>query len=89
MPCDGNSEISCCCIDGVECKYLEENTLPDRRWVCGLRRRLGDWDSVLESPEYKRDIAPALEPLGINCKDWPDKATHGKIVRCMNCGLGV
>ena len=85
MPCSGNAETHCCWLDGQECKYLEENTVEGRRWACGLRRALGDWDLVLESPEYKKDVAPKLEPLGYNCRDWPDKPPG---MKCGDCGYG-
>jgi hypothetical protein len=60
--------------------------MPDRRWVCGLRRRLGDWDAVLASPEYQKDVAPELERYGYTCRDWPDKY-EGMI--CADCGYGM
>ncbi len=86
MPCSGNSETHCCWLEGKECRFLEENTLPDRRWVCGLRRELGDWDKVLASSRYKKHVAPRLELFGYTCKDWPDK-TKGQY--CGDCGYGV
>jgi len=58
--------------------------VPGRRWACGLMRKLGDWDLVLASSEYKRDVAPKL-PAGINCRDWPDKPA----TKCFECGFGV
>jgi len=58
--------------------------MPGRKWVCGLRRKLGNWDLVLASPEYKTDVAPKLNP-GINCKDWPDKP----LTKCFECGFAV
>ena len=85
MPCAGNAKTHCCWLSGKVCKYLEENTVPSRRWVCGLRRKLGDWDAVLASPEYQKDVAPILERLGYNCKDWPDKPEG---MRCGDCGYG-
>jgi len=84
MPCYGTSEGHCCWLEGQVCKHLEENTLTDRQWVCGLRRKLGDWDAVLASTEYQRDVAPKLTD-GINCRDWPDKP----FTKCFECGFGV
>ena len=81
MPCLGNSEDHCCYLKGVACKHLEENTVEDRRWVCGLRRKLGNWDDVIASTEYQTDVAPILEPLGINCRDYPDVGQW-----CATCG---
>ena len=85
MPCSGNADTHCCWLVGQVCPHLEENTLPDRRWVCGLRRRLGDWDAVLASAEYRRDVAPFLKPLGYNCRDWPDEYPG---MKCGDCGYG-
>lgn len=86
MPCHGNADTHCCWLGGVECDYVEERSMPDRRWACGLMRELKDWDKVLASKEYREHVAPKLEPIGINCKDWPDKP---KIYRCRACGHGM
>lgn len=43
-----------------------------RRWACGLYRKLQDWNKVINSAEYKKHVAPVFEPLGMNCRDWPD-----------------
>jgi hypothetical protein len=87
MPCRGNAKTHCCWLKGNVCKYLEEDTVADRRWACGLRRELGDWDKVLASVEYTTHIAPHFGPKGINCKDWPDKTDSGP-ARCGDCGFG-
>jgi len=84
MPCHGNSEGHCCWLQGRVCPHLEKHPDSDRIWVCGLRRELGDWDLVLESPEYKKNVAPKLR-TGINCRDWPDKP----FTKCFECGFGV
>lgn len=81
MPCDGNGADHCCYISGVRCPHSEDSTVEGRRWVCGLRRALGDWDAVLASEEYRRDVAPTFEPLGLNCRDWPDREGD----RCAQC----
>jgi hypothetical protein len=86
MGCSGNSKDHCCWLNNKPCKYLEVDTVPDRKWACGLRRRFGDWDTVLESPEYQRDIEPYFGPIGINCKDWPDLS---KGQYCGECGYGT
>ena len=31
-----------------------------------------DWDEVIASGRYQAVVAPVFEPLGMNCKDWPD-----------------
>jgi hypothetical protein len=85
MPCTGNNADHCCWVSGAPCPFLEENTVEGRRWVCGLRRELGDWDAVLASDRYKTQVAPTLEPRGINCRDYPE-ALAGKW--CATCGEG-
>jgi hypothetical protein len=46
-------------------------------------RELQDWDLVITSDRYQKDVAPYFDPLGINCKDWPD-ANH---IYCGSCGI--
>jgi hypothetical protein len=83
MACRGNSNDHCCWVAGKVCDFLEENTVEGRRWACGLRRELGDWDAVLASDRYQKDIAPTFEPMGVNCRDWPS-ITSGQV--CHECG---
>ena len=52
FPCTGNSSDHCCYIAGEVCPYLEENTIPGRRWACGLLVKYGSWAAMNESPEY-------------------------------------
>ena len=86
MPCLGNRTPHCCHIDGKDCPFLEENTVEGRRWACGLMVELGDWDAVIESARYKEVVAPAFEPLDMNCRDWPD-GTGGNRRPCKECGV--
>lgn len=86
MPCHGNAATHCCWLAGEVCPHLEENTVVGRRWACGLMRKLGNWDLVLHSEEYLRDVEPILKPFGYNCKDWPDKPKGAK---CGDCGWGI
>ena len=88
MPCLGNRDDHCCWIKGTPCPHLEENTVEGRRWACGLRRKLGNWDDVITSPEYLADVAPHFEPKGMNCRDWPD-GTGGNAYTCAECGVGI
>jgi hypothetical protein len=83
VPCLGNSADHCCYLAGKPCTFLEENTVEGRRWACGLRRELGDWDAVLASDRYKETVAPVFEHLGMNCRDWPDGPGDG----CGTCGI--
>lgn len=84
MPCFGNGDDHCCYVAGKACPFLEENTVPGRRWACGLRRELGDWDLVISDVRYKLNVAPHFGAM--NCRDWPD----GKGVNsahCEQCGV--
>jgi hypothetical protein len=70
--CSGVSEDHCCYVDGQACPFLEEHTVPGRRWVCGLRRRLGSWTAVHADPGYQEHVRPVWDRLGIvDCGDWP------------------
>ena len=75
MTCHGNGEDHCCWLGGEVCQYLEENTVPGRRWACGLRRRAGSWSAVYESVAYRRNVKPKLRALNVvDCGDWPQLA---------------
>ena len=86
MPCHGNTLDHCCWLAGKPCVYLEVDTVPGRKWACGLRRKYGDWDKALESKEYQNTIEPHFGPQGVNCRDWPDLS---KGQSCGDCGLGI
>lgn len=86
MPrCDGNSEDHCCYLGkhGV-CNFLEENTVPGRRWACGIYRHYGSWSKVHNSNIYLEFIRPKLNEMDIeqNCGDWPPSGTA-----CGTCGV--
>lgn len=72
--CDGNSSDHCCHLgkDGV-CVYLEENTVENRHWACGLLRELGSWDAVHSDERYLTNVRPFWEQYApdLNCGDWP------------------
>lgn len=71
MPCPGDREDHCCYVNGEPCRYLEENTLPDRRWVCGLRRALGSWEAVHADPGYIEHVQSVWDEVGIeSCGAW-------------------
>jgi hypothetical protein len=85
--CMGTAPDHCCYLgEGGVCPYVEERTVPGRRWACGLMRKLGDWNLVMATPEYRENVAPWLEPLGINCRDWPQDHPGA---RCSTCGWGI
>ena len=88
MPCFGNRDDHCCWVAGKPCQYLEEDTVEGRRWACGLMVELGDWEKVIASDRYKKNVAPIFEPLGMNCRDWPDgdAANSGT---CVECGVNT
>ena len=69
--CDGNGPDHCCYIQNEVCPHLEENTIPGRRWVCGLMRRLGSWDAVHTSVAYLAFPATAWRVLSVpDCGDF-------------------
>lgn len=70
--CTGNHTDHCCYINGQVCRFLEKNTVPGRVFACGLMRKLGNWDAVLDSREYQEHIEPHFGPKGINCREYPD-----------------
>lgn len=51
--CHGNGSEHCCWVGGAVCEYLEEHTVPGRRWACGLLRRGGSWAAMRTLPEYR------------------------------------
>jgi hypothetical protein len=69
-------KVDHCCWLGIHgvCQYLETDTVPGRKYACGLMRQLGDWELVHIDPRYLRDIKPKLDAMAItveNCGDWP------------------
>lgn len=84
MPrCSGNTADHCCYVDGGVCRFLEENTVAGRRWVCGLLRQLGSWKAVHESAEYQKHVQPMWDRLGgDSCGDYP-----GPGRTCATCGI--
>ena len=77
LECHGNGKEHCCWVKGKICPYLEENTVPGRHWVCGLRRELPSWDAVHKDPRYI-----ALGFGDILCGDWPEKYPVTDEYRC-------
>ena len=75
--CHGNGANHCCWFKGVECPFVEENTVPGRRWACGLLRDLGNWNKVIRSNRYKKEVQPLYDSVpelsGMNCRDWPQE----------------
>jgi hypothetical protein len=69
--CHGNGPDHCCYVDGQVCRWLEENTEPDRRWTCGLRRRLGSWEAVHADPRYQEFPGAIWRESGtVDCGDF-------------------
>ena len=81
----GVSDDHCCWVAGKACPHLEENTVVGRRWACGLRRDLGNWDAVITSDRYLADVAPHFGEM--NCRDWPDGVGKNRGY-CEECGCG-
>lgn len=68
--CHGNGDNHCCYVAGAVCDYLEENSIPGRRWTCGLLRELGSWDQVHADPRYQ-PIQAEWDKVGIeSCGAW-------------------
>jgi hypothetical protein len=73
--CHGNGD-HCCYLEGQRCPFLEENTIPGRRWVCGLRRELSSWDAVHRDPRYLTVVKPVLKAKGgCDCGDFPQRCS--------------
>jgi len=72
MVCTGNGADHCCWWEGKVCVFLEENTMADRRWVCGLRRELGSWDKVHVDARYLKSVRPfwGKHNPTLNCGTW-------------------
>lgn len=69
--CHGNLDYHCCYQEGRVCPFLEENTVPGRRWACGLYRELGDWNLVHEDERYLEHVKPTWIKYNIDdCGDW-------------------
>lgn len=81
--CSGNSDDHCCYIKGKACIFLEKNTIPGRKWSCGLRRELGSWSEVHKDERYLQEVKPKLDELELpNCGDWPRPGET-----CAECGV--
>jgi len=84
MRCHGLGADHCCYVDGAPCRFLEEGTVPGRRWACGLRRELGSWERVHADPRYRAHVQPMWDRLGDgsgSCGGYP-----GPGVTCGTCG---
>lgn len=58
-------------VDGRRCRYLEQNTIPGRRWVCRLRRKLGSWTAVHHDLGYQWHVQKVWNQVGIeSCGAW-------------------
>lgn len=78
-PCHGNTEEHCCVFGSKACRFIEENTVPGRRWACQLvREHNGDWDAAIADPRYQRYIVPLLEhfELDYNCKTYSTEGCY-------------
>ena len=71
--CNGNGDDHCCYLgEAGTCRHLEENTVPGRRWACGLYRELGSWEAVHADDRYpavRRHLTAA--GITVGCGDWP------------------
>ena len=79
MQCFGrNFDDHCCYVKGKPCPFLEENSEPDHRWSCQLRRETGSWDAAIADPRYNTgEGSPGFEfrnTLYKNCRDFQCKS---------------
>ena len=94
--CTGNLDDHCCYLGhrGEDrfgrqsvCPFLEENTVAGRRWSCGLYNKLGSWDKVHRSRDYKQTVQPMYDEMGGgSCGDWPPQGQVCAV--CGNDGTG-
>jgi hypothetical protein len=71
--CTGNGSEHCCYVEGKVCTFLEEGTVPGRRWACGLLRECGSWEAVHADARYA-PIQAAWDKVGIeSCGAWMPK----------------
>lgn len=72
--CTGRGTLDgdhCCYVAGAPCRYLERDTVPGRRFVCGLLRRLGAWSAVHADPGYLEHVQAEWDKVGIaSCGAW-------------------
>jgi hypothetical protein len=72
--CSGRGDATgghCCWVRGEVCEFLIENH-EGRRFACGLRVELGDWQKVHDDPRYAPIAAVMILGDGL-CGDWqPD-----------------
>jgi hypothetical protein len=70
---------------------LEENTVPGRRWACGLFRELGDWNSVIADRRYKNIVVslwntiPECRGKNFTCENYPNGLPEVKVNQ-IDCG---
>jgi hypothetical protein len=66
--CDGAGDANgdhCCWLEGVECPFLERDTIEGRHYACGLRRELGSWDRVHADARYLTVVRPIWDRCGV------------------------
>lgn len=77
--CHGNGADHCCYVDGQVCPFLEVDTVPGRKWVCGKRRELGSWEAVHNDPEYIEQVQSHWKEVGVDdCGDFMGGRPQGR-----------
>jgi hypothetical protein len=90
ITCHGNGDTHCCYVAGEVCEFLEEATVPGRRWACGLRRELGDWQRVHADPRYQPIHEHWLSVGAQDCGDFRGIIRAGRLIgQCCFAGLIV
>lgn len=82
--CFGNKNEHCCWIGGSPCSFLrDDGESKERRWICTLREKYGNWDDVHKDEGYLNIVKPQWKKIGISdCGDWPETG-----VKCSTCGI--
>lgn len=87
--CHGNGPDHCCYVNGQVCPFLEENTVPGRRWACGLYRQLGDWNLVHTDPRYLAVVKPVWDEFGVaDCGDFKGLVLEDDSIEYQCCFKG-
>ena len=71
--CDGRGDEHgdhCCYLNGVECPFLERDTIPGRFYSCGLLRELGSWAAVYKDARYQEVVQVEWDKLPSPRKGW-------------------
>lgn len=82
--CLGNTPDPCCYVNGEVCIFMrDDGPEANRRWVCTLREKYGNWEEVHTDPGYLEHVRPVWIQNDIaDCGDYP-----GPGKTCGECGV--